>query len=251
MRALIAGAVFFAAVSAAAAETPGNCARNFVGSWQVRTLSTGQTYSANILSNGVTTADCPMCNSGTWTCNGDQITVRVNGLTVHHTLAPDRRTMAGDCCTLVRLGSAPPANKDASSKCGSNADDADKREAARLAQTNMLAGKSAADLASSESTYNNWSIAEDRFMDAARLFHQACDAENEKIAIANARKIKAIYSNLPPRGVRNTAQNRKTQMSRDGLRCSLLLKQIENLQQLDARQDISEVRAAAKREGCY
>jgi hypothetical protein len=92
--------------SVSAAPAP-ECAKRFIGTWQVTVNSTGQTYSAGILSNGVTTADCPSCNSGTWTCSGDNITVLVNGITVHHTLAPDRRHLSGDCCTLVRKGSPP------------------------------------------------------------------------------------------------------------------------------------------------
>ena len=103
---LICFAVLVSISSVSAAPAP-ECAKRFIGTWQVTVNSTGQTYSAGILSNGVTTADCPACNSGTWTCSGDNITVLINGMTVHHTLAPDRRHMSGDCCTLERKGSPP------------------------------------------------------------------------------------------------------------------------------------------------
>jgi hypothetical protein len=97
-------------VAPASAAPATSCASKFVGSWMVRVDATGQTYPSQILPNGRTHVTCPLCTpGGSWTCSGNTITVNVdNGVTTQHTLHADGRTMSGGCCTITRLGAAPP-----------------------------------------------------------------------------------------------------------------------------------------------
>jgi hypothetical protein len=50
-----------------------------------------------------------MCTpGGTWTCQGNTITVHVdNGVVTQHELQADGRTMVGGCCTITRMGAVP------------------------------------------------------------------------------------------------------------------------------------------------
>jgi hypothetical protein len=95
--------------SSVQASPASGCARKFVGSWTVRVNATGQTYPSQILPNGRTQVVCPMCTpGGTWTCEGNTITVQVdNGVVTQHQLQADGRTMVGGCCTITRMGAVP------------------------------------------------------------------------------------------------------------------------------------------------
>ena len=93
---------------AALAKPPASCAGNFVGSWRITVTSTGQTYVGEYRPDGAAIAHCPFCAPGTWTCDGNVITVFVNSQTVRHTLSSNRTRLEGGCCVATRIG-APPA----------------------------------------------------------------------------------------------------------------------------------------------
>ncbi|HEX8664779.1 MAG TPA: hypothetical protein VF744_12185 [Beijerinckiaceae bacterium] len=106
-----------ALATTASAAPPASCARNFQGSWQITVLATGQTYVGEYRPDGSGVAHCPQCAPGTWTCNGDTLTVYVNGLTVVGTLSSDRTRITGGCCLAIRIG-AVPATSPRSSPAG-------------------------------------------------------------------------------------------------------------------------------------
>jgi hypothetical protein len=112
-RVLTGAIIFFGLADLTLAAPSPSCAAKFVGSWQVTVLATGQTYPAVISPNGTTHVTCPLCNpTGTWTCNGNTITILAPTPT-SHTISADGRTMSGGCCTAVRIGGAPAAAKPA------------------------------------------------------------------------------------------------------------------------------------------
>ena len=132
----------------ATAAPPTSCASKFVGGWTVRILATGQTYPAVISPGGTTHVTCPMCTpTATWTCNGDTITIFVNGITVSHTLAADGRTMSGSGATLTRVGAVPaittPALRQQPNIARNNLASPDKKAGARQKPTPNSLSKSA------------------------------------------------------------------------------------------------------------
>lgn len=78
-----------------------------------------------------------------------------------------------------------------------------------LARTYMIAAEAAVRVAMKESNYNNWSIAEDRFRDAARIFRCRGMTAEADAATAKADKVKRIYSSLPARSYNNRRARQK------------------------------------------
>ena len=73
----------------------------------------------------------------------------------------------------------------------------------------MIAAEAAVRVAMKESNYNNWSIAEDRFRDAARIFRCRGMTAEADAATAKADKVKRIYSSLPARSYNNRRARQK------------------------------------------
>jgi hypothetical protein len=107
--ALLAGVLLVLAnMEPAAAAPPASCVKRFVGTWQITVLATGQRYRSVIRADGTTTADCPLCGGGTWTCNGRTF-ILTSPAPHTSTISADGRTITGGCCTAVRVGGAPVA----------------------------------------------------------------------------------------------------------------------------------------------
>jgi RPA family protein len=79
----------------------------------------------------------------------------------------------------------------------------------REANTFLTAARAAEAIARKQSTYNNWSVVEDRYSDAAESFKKAGDTARQKWALGEATRTKRIYENLDNKRAEQAQSARK------------------------------------------
>lgn len=265
----ICGAGLFLATSSQTvfAQPPQSCARKFIGNWGW-TSSTGIHTIHDYQADG--SAICsgnPFCVRGaTWTCNGNQFTYNNTMSDTVLTLSPDGSRMTGiggfppNPQIVVRMGRGVPGGMPPNAVgTGGRAPAVDysaKGNALRFAQQNINAAEAAARVARGESTYNNWSIVEDRYRDAARLYREAGETEKAAAAERNANKVKETYSKIEqrpatPQKQQQTAAKPSKQQPAEPDSCKAAKAQVSTMSAAGAdAYEISKLRIKLRELGC-
>ena len=255
------------------AAPPHDCASKFVGDWHFSYVPPFASWrkdkkdqdlgNMSIKVDGTAKLNTTIFN---WTCDGNTFTFTGTGSNRYsstNVLSADGKRMTGkgpggrypnEPHMLIRTSGAAVTPNWTTEKFAQT--DAEKAQAIRLAETNIVAAEAGAKVALGENTYNNWSIVEDRYRDAARAYRFAGDSAKEKAANAKADSVKSIYSSLPdPKIKRNSPTTPKnvttTENDKNAETCKAMRNQILRLEIAKADKDILDnLRGELKKLGC-
>lgn len=197
--AVLSTALLSTMLNSASAAPPASCASKFVGDWSYP----GGTTRVN--PDGTANPVCAFCVTvQTWTCSGDTYIITAPS-SYTSKLSADGRYLVGDVITAVRVGGASVTSKapadGAEKKTPSDTKLAKQLERHKLAARGYFrnaknyekaarANKNKLDIESLLSR------AEDAYLLAAISFDKAKDPANQKDAIAQANRIKALYGQI-------------------------------------------------------